>query len=303
MILKDINIEFHKSQIRTLDDLLKRSKSRNQQALIKIEKSKIENGYKTEKDHAYYINFKLKDSKNCIVLHDIRLIHNGNVAQFDHILISRLDIIILESKSFSEGAVLEIKDNGSLEVKRGEKLTTYPSPIEQNKRHQHILKSFLKDKFEFSKRVQSFGGFPINYKVLISPETNIINKKIPDGFVRGDVFISQRYEEELNAEIFTFKPFKELYKIISRETIKDIANLLIDNNKPLLFDYTKKFRVAAKNKAEKRQNINNKETESCPRCKQGCLILKKSNKKPEKYKSNEFYACNQYPKCRFTRQI
>ena len=60
----------------------------------------LKNGYKAEKDHAYYIKTYYKNSENSVILHDIRLEHSGITAQFDHIFISCVEIAILESKSF-----------------------------------------------------------------------------------------------------------------------------------------------------------------------------------------------------------
>ncbi len=299
MILKEIDSDAHKSDIRVLNNLLKNSTSDKQKALISQDIAKLENGHKAEKDHAYYIDIYLKDSENSVILHDIRLEHNGITAQFDHILINRVEIAILESKSFNKNAVLEIKDDNSLEVSYKKSIKTFHNPIEQNKRHKELLKSFLKDSKIFGNRIELLGGFSITHKVLIHPETTVSNKKMPDGFVRGDAFVSQWVKEA--DDIGFFKAVKLLFKVVSRDTIKDIGNLLINNHSPKIFDYTQKYKMPTKLKKE--SDSSPKLEQDCPRCRQGKLVLRKASKKPDKYKSNEFFGCSRYPNCKFKKEV
>ncbi|WXU00205.1 MAG: hypothetical protein Ctma_0916 [Catillopecten margaritatus gill symbiont] len=298
MILKEIDSKNHKNQMRTLDALLKNSTSDKQKSVIRIERAKLENGYKAEKENAYYINFNLSDSKNTIILHDIRLEHNGRTAQFDHILVDRVEIVILESKSF-KNSILTIKKDGSLEVQNGKKIYTQSNPVEQNNRHKVVLESFLKDNFNFSNRLI------VNHKVLIHPETNIANKILPEGFVRADAFVSQWLNEKESDTNGFLKVVKIVTtRLISEKNTHAIANLLMNSHRPILFDYTKKYRVPSKpkleNKIEENQGIYNIEKD-CPRCKEGKLVLRKSKGKSNKYASNKFFGCDRFPKCRFTK--
>jgi hypothetical protein len=45
-----------------------------------------------------------KDSKNWVIIHDLRIEYGGLVAQIDHLLINRfLDFYVLETKHYSQG--------------------------------------------------------------------------------------------------------------------------------------------------------------------------------------------------------
>ena len=64
----------------------------------------IRAGAKGEAEAAYEIDFHFGASRNWAVIHDLRLQHQGMVAQIDHVLIGRaMDFWVCESKHFSEG--------------------------------------------------------------------------------------------------------------------------------------------------------------------------------------------------------
>lgn len=174
MILKKLGNETEK-QINVLRDLLNNSNSTAQKKLIKSDLKRLENGYKSEKDNAYYLDFAFKDSTHSIILHDIRLEHNGRTAQIDHIFIGRTGITVLESKSFT--GELTIKDDSSLVVKYEKTINTYPNPIEQNNRHIQVLKELIDDKFNLQENTKFLGGIDITSKVIINPKTTVVNKK------------------------------------------------------------------------------------------------------------------------------
>ena len=113
MIFKKIDDK--SKQIETLEDLYSRSKSEAQKKLIGSDLKKVKSGYEAEKENAYYLDFELEKNKNLILIHDIRLEHEGRTAQFDHILISRFGIELLETKS-SKG-VMTINKDGELIVR------------------------------------------------------------------------------------------------------------------------------------------------------------------------------------------
>jgi hypothetical protein len=73
-----------------LNFLAKRS-DLNAQQLADIQQviHNLTKGDTGEKDSAYQIDLHLKDSKDWAVIHDLRIEHNGFVAQIDHVLISR----------------------------------------------------------------------------------------------------------------------------------------------------------------------------------------------------------------------
>ena len=74
---------------------------------IEREIRNIRSGMAGEKEAAYNIDFHYADSKNWMVIHDLRLEHQGQSAQIDHLLINRfMEIYVCESKRFGEGIAI-----------------------------------------------------------------------------------------------------------------------------------------------------------------------------------------------------
>ncbi len=246
MLIKPLGNETQK-QIDLLNDLLKKSNSDAQMKLIKSDLAKLKNGYISEKDNAYLLDFELKDSKNIVVLHDIRIEHNDRVAQIDHILISRLEVTVLESKSFSGN--LTSKDDGSLLVAYGKNKTRYPNPIEQNRRHVQVLQNLINDKFNLQTNTKLFGGLIFDAKVLINPKTTITNRKLPNGFERADSYLTKREKDIDNMS--AIKILSMASRIMTIGKVKELGEFLIQNNKPKSYDYKNKYRIKISQKNEK----------------------------------------------------
>ncbi len=249
MLFKEIDSKTE--EINQLRKLLAQSNSPTQKSLIKADLTKVENGYRAEKDNAYYLDFGFKENKHNILLHDIRIEHNGQVAQIDHIIVNRFGIEILESKSFS--GILTIKGDGSLQVTYGKNIKTFPNPIEQNNRHVAVLKKFLKENLDLSANQRLF-GIPVSSIVLINPKTTISNHTLPKGFARADSFKTQRIENI--DKMGTIEVFKSLGGVMNFKRVEEITNFLIKNHKPKKFNYAKKYLI--KKEVSIPNNINNK---------------------------------------------
>ncbi len=299
MILKTIDDK--KQQVNILKDLLSRSNSEPQKKLIQKDLNMMRAGDEAEQENAYYLDFAFEKSKNVILLHDIRLEYKGRVAQFDHILISRFGIELLETKSLKGSMTINL--DGSITQVVANTTNTYPNPLEQSKRHAVVLKEFLDDSNLVSKRIEILGGIEIASRVLIHPKTTISNSELPDGFERADSFVSKR-DKEID-KIGIFNAVKLLSKLYDIDKAKEIAQVIIDAHMPVEFDYTKKFRIKKEEVFEKISDpkVQTENTERlCPRCSEGRLVVKKikSKKAQEKYNSDEFIGCSRYPKCRYT---
>ncbi len=307
MIFKQIDDK--SKEISTLKNLLKLSGSEAQKKLIAQDLKRLENGYKAEKDNAYYLDFAFEDGERNILLHDIRIEHKGRVAQFDHILITRIGIILLESKSFTGS--LAINNDNSMTVTYGKSVVkTFPNPVEQNNRHMKVLNEFIKDNLEVSARFKLMGGVRIDSKVLIHPNTTVTNDNLPEGFERSDSFATKRLNEVESMSVV--KVFGAVTTVLLREQTKALSELLVAHHKPIQFDYTKKYRISNRiqeRAKEKSVSVKPKafeaEVEKCPRCEEGTLVKRKrkSTKHADKYKSDEFYGCSRFPKCKYTQEV
>lgn len=131
---------------------------------------KVRRGIQGEKDAAYYLDNHFGDGKNHAVIHDLRLVVDGEIAQIDHLLISRLlNFYLLETKSFSGD--ITISSHGEFSVKYGaEKVYNIPSPIEQSKRHENVWRRLLA-KLDITGRAGV--GLRFKHVVLVDPKAAI----------------------------------------------------------------------------------------------------------------------------------
>lgn len=293
--------------INTLKQLLEASGSEKQKALIRKDLNLLSSGAESERQDAYYIDFHAGKSKNIVVLHDIRLEYSGRTAQIDHMIISRLGIELLESKSFK--APLTINADGSLRVDYRSGTRTFPNPLEQSRRHAEVLREFLEEHAGLSGRISLLGGIEISSAVLIHPSTTLTNDELPKGFFRSDSYMSER-AKELD-RIGYLKAVRMMAKLIGMDTVKAIADLLVAHHKPVRFDYRKKYRIGKKANAPEKKISQVTETEQnqsqpektqlqpndpCPFCENPLVLREGKN-------GSAFLGCSSYPKCRFTRRI
>jgi len=171
MIIKKMDSK--QEEIAELTALLKGKLIPYQRFLIERELKAIRSGASGERDSAYYIDFYFGDSRNWAVIHDLRLEHKGKVAQIDHLLINRFfDMYVFESKNYSYK--LKITPRGEFETYYGKEYIGIPSPIEQNKRHIHLLNLFLKDHDILPKRIGILIRPKFKSLILVSPKSIIV---------------------------------------------------------------------------------------------------------------------------------
>ncbi|MCK4742891.1 MAG: NERD domain-containing protein [Sulfuriflexus sp.] len=221
-----------------LSDLLERDLPDDKKRLIERELKMLRSGNKGEEGSAYYLNFLFKRKQNWVVIHDLRIEHDGDVAQIDHLVIGRaLDIYVIESKNFTSGVA--ISDEGDFSYFYKGKPYAIPSPIEQNARHIQLLNHFLEDNDLLPTRL----GMTIKPKyrniVLISP-TSRLSKPKKGLFDCSAVMKSDRFAERFNKDVDDISMLKFM-KVVLRDTLILFANKLIEYHQPLLVDYLAKF--------------------------------------------------------------
>jgi len=209
---------------------------------IEREIKQIRAGVKGENDAAYEIEFYLKDGKNYATIHDLRVEHNGRVAQIDHIIIDRfLNIWVCESKHFSSG--IAINEHGECTTFYAGKAHGIASPIEQNKKHCDVLNKIFQDNvIEPQKRL----GFTITPKIfsliLISNNARISRPKLKvdglDTIIKAEKIFDkiQSDQDKQGASVIA--------KVISSETLKDFAERIVALHKPIPYDWRAKFGIS-----------------------------------------------------------
>jgi|MTBAKMStandDraft_1061839.scaffolds.fasta_scaffold03189_4 hypothetical protein len=229
-------------EIEQLSSLLKGDIAPNQRFLIERELKAVKNGAHGEKDAAYYIDFYYGKSKNWAIIHDLRIEYEDQVAQIDHILINRLfDMYVLESKNYSYR--IKITQEGEFQAYYGKQFFGIPSPIEQNKRHIHLLGHFLKTSEILPKRI----GITIRPKfknfILFSPKV-VITRPTGKTLDTSMIIKADALKTKLDEEVDKVNPISDLTsmgKISSFSTVEEMANKLASFHKPIKLDFRAKF--------------------------------------------------------------
>lgn len=110
---------------------------------LKEELWRVKQGIDGERDAAFHIDSLMRDGANTAVLHDLRFVVDGEVAQIDHLVFNRLlDFILVETKCYA--GHVEINDLGEFTVRYGSgKRFGVASPLAQSERHARVLAKLL----------------------------------------------------------------------------------------------------------------------------------------------------------------
>ena len=239
MIIKEADSK--RKDIEALQALMIRADcSQDTRQRIEKEIRNIHAGMKGENEASYEMKVRYGESRNWLVINDLRVEYGGLVAQIDHLLINRvLDIWVCESKHFSEGVA--INEHGEFSAFYGSKPYGVPSPLEQNNRHILILKRlFDSNAIKLPTRL----GFTIkplmNSLVLVSKNARISRPKSKfDGLnsiIKNDQLfktIGKSIDED-NNPLF-------LAKVISQDTLAEVARAIIKLHRPADFNWAAKF--------------------------------------------------------------
>ena len=140
MIIKDA--DDRRPELARRRALLAQSGDPSERMRLKREIRFINAGIRGERDAAYEMRVHWDDSKDWMVIHDLRVEHDGLTAQIDHLIINRwMEFWVCESKHFSQGVA--INEHGEFSAFFGSKPYGVPSPIEQNNRHILILRRII----------------------------------------------------------------------------------------------------------------------------------------------------------------
>lgn len=213
----------------------------DRKAKIEQELRAVRAGLKAEQEAAYLIDFHLKDSKNTLVIHDLRLDVGGRVAQIDHLLLHRtLTVFVLETKSFRAG--LKITDDGEF-LRWNDYKKTFEgmaSPVAQNERHVLVLKDAFKQ-LDMPTRLGMRLSPTFEPYVLVSPNARVDRPKKHETsrVLKADMLIDaidKRFEKESVLETVA-----AMAKFVSTDTLQDIGRQLVSRHQPIKFDYAAKF--------------------------------------------------------------
>lgn len=175
---------------------------------------KLDAGIKQEHDVAFYLRRAYKDREHVLVLNDLRIEHNGETAQIDHLIVYTYGFIVVESKSI-RGEV-NINEYGEWSRSYKGQWSGMPSPIKQAELQITLLKQYLCANTE--KVIGKFLGFQQGlgarcYDVFsaISSDAIIDRSKAPKDLAAKLVkseFISDALDKKMN--------FKKFYNLVGK---------------------------------------------------------------------------------------
>lgn len=201
------------------------------------------------------VSYEIKNSYiPMLALHDIRIEDGESVAQMDYILITKSFILVLETKALSgditvneSGEFIRYFKNKAGKVYRKEGIY---SPVAQNERHVRILTEYLKKNKMIKK-------YPIYSCVVIANSKSVINKykapkEIQSQIIKYDQLTSF-IKEKLN-----YHKIKQDFKFLDKVEYS-IGKFLLENNKPIEFDYYKKYSLSEEDFIKKDSEVYSEE--------------------------------------------
>lgn len=193
------------------------------------------------------IAFELKNSgMDMYILHDIYLEYGELSAQIDFLVITRKHIYIIECKNLIGN--IEIDNTGAFirkyEISGKYKREGIYSPITQNQRHMQVLKEVRKSS---KKNFISKALFEKNYKnfyhtivVLANPKTYLnaryAPKEIKQQVIRADQLITYIKSKDAESQ-----------DELNNDSMLDLANFYLEQNKPERSDYAQKYEKLLQN--------------------------------------------------------
>jgi hypothetical protein len=168
MLLKSAD---DKSKRVVLLEELQRSKliDQRQKKWLRDELMRLKNGIRGEQESAHYLDNYFKDGEYSVVLHDLRFVVDGDVAQIDHLVLTRGSrLYLLETKNYACNLV--INEQGEFTAEYERERFGIPSPIEQSRRHERVLCKLL-ERLDIVGRTQKLPDF--HHVVLLHPKVTI----------------------------------------------------------------------------------------------------------------------------------
>ncbi|MES2634458.1 MAG: nuclease-related domain-containing protein [Pseudomonadota bacterium] len=215
-----------------LEDLQKSSwVDATQKKWLREELWRLRKGIEGEKDSAHYLNQYFKDGENHVLLHDLRFVVDGDVAQIDHLIINRgFGIYLIETKNY--GGSLSINDHGEFTAEYDVGRFGIPSPIEQSRRHERILKRLLSTLGIANRTGASIDCYHL---VMLHPKA-IIQRPTANTFDTSNVIKADQFPtwhgQFVEKTVGFAGALKMVVNVRARDTIKEWGEMLIRQHRP-----------------------------------------------------------------------
>jgi len=226
--IKDFNED--NLQLKDLEKLTTELINGHKKELIERDIMFLRQGISGEKN----VYFELRNSFfPMLCLHDIRIEFEDYIAQLDFVVITNKFLCILETKKLNGNIVINrdgdfirlIKNKYGKEEKEG-----IYSPVSQNIRHINIVKELLKKKLDIN-------HMPLkSLIVMANPKTVVDKEKCPK-----DIKFSIYKYDQIIKQLEKYQEDKNNDYNLDEKNLYGIANLLINMNKPIDFNYKEKY--------------------------------------------------------------
>lgn len=202
-----------------------------QKKWLREELSRLRKGIEGERESAYVLDQHFKDSANHVVLHDLRFVVDGDVAQIDHMVLNRgFGGYLIETKNYAGN--LSINAQGEFTAAYDDDRFGVPSPIEQSRRHERILQRLL-ERLDIKGRA----GGPLEFQhvVMFHPKAIITRPKASEfdtsNVIKADQFPSW-HERFVEKDLGVGAVLKAVVNLRSLDTIKEWGEKLMRQHRP-----------------------------------------------------------------------
>lgn len=202
-----------------------------QKKWLREELGRFRKGIEGEKESAYYLDQYFRHSETHVVLHDLRFVVEGDVAQIDHLIIARGSrIYMIETKNYAGS--LTINDHGEFTAEYDDDRFGIPSPIEQSRRHERTLKRLLST-LGIANRT---GAGPECFHVVMLHPKAIIRRPPAKAFDTSNVIKADQFPTWLGQFVDKSVGFTDALKMVvnlrALDTIKEWGEMLMRQHRP-----------------------------------------------------------------------
>lgn len=230
MILK--SADDRSADLAALQALLEEAASPRQRALVQEQIDNLVVGQKGEREVAYFLNHHYRDSERTIVIHDLRIEVDGEVAQIDHLVIQRYlrTAIVIESKCHR--ARLQCNAAGEWTAWYGRKAVPIASPVQQVKRHVTTLRRWLK-----AQGITDIVEFWPLVLIGASMHADVASKAKADvAVVRADL-IDEWWAQHVDQAVGALKAISRLMTRLTHDELVALGQRLVAGHQPAAFDW------------------------------------------------------------------
>lgn len=268
---------------------------------------RIRAGNEAEKEMAFRLQRRFGTDSTTHIINDLRIEHDGNAFQIDHLLVTPWALFIVESKSVHCPVTIKVWDENREHWSRhfGDKIEGFDSPILQAEEQGRLLKDYLRANSEemLGKMIglvqKGFFYCPIIPLVAIS-RTGVIH--VESGTLRKNIFKADEIAPEIARQIKELKKKASIFNLsldtgweMSEEEAGQVASFLCRTHTPriessrAIISPAQKPLTAASTKPGSAPRVG----ATCPACGTRKLI-RKSVKRTDGTET-DFLACEGHP--------